>query len=206
MLPTLTALTHALRGLLEVLVRHGDAVRYRSAYTTQSLDLLLDLADPTGERAVLTRRQRVVFTPSAERVVRELVWGEGQQLGRYQARGADRIGVRPAGSRAAVLLRPHASRTRSGVVTMSSRRLIRHGFRASNEYCEALLERPAGPIRFTVLFPRTRPPRQAELVLAASETVLRTVPVRYRADGRAVLRCCLTRPRPAALYSLRWSW
>jgi hypothetical protein len=44
------------------------------------------------------------------------------------------------------------------------------------------------------------------LVLAATETVVRRLRIRYRADGRAVLRCRLRQPVPAAVYSIRWTW
>ena len=175
------------------------------AYETLWLELVLDLDDPRGERAVLTRRQRIRFHAGAV-VVRELVWGEGEQLARYTAQGARRLAVRPEGSRRAVLLDPDRRPVRGAEVTITSRRTIRDGFRRADEYCEAFLERPTGRVELTVVFPPARPPKRAQLVLATTEAVLRAVPVHYRPDGRAMLRCRLRRPDPAATYSLRWSW
>ena len=176
------------------------------AYETVSLALQLELQDARGERAVLRRRQRVRFLGDGGAVVRELLWGEGDQLVRYQARGARRIGVRSEGSKRAVLLDPDARPSPGDRLTIESRRTIRSGFRARQEYCEAFLERPTGSLELTVVFPPKRPPTTAQLVQAPSERVLRRLPVRFRADGRAVLRCRLRRPEPGTTYSLRWAW
>ena len=208
----LTALLHAAAALLRELRFAGAALGgslRRSwpamAYETLWLELVLDLRDGRGERAVLMRRQRIRFHAGAA-VVRELVWGEGEQLTRYTAQGARRLAVRPEGSRRAVLLDPDRRPMRGEEVTITSRRIIRDGFRGADEYCEAFLERPTGRVDLTVVFPPARPPKRAQLVLATTEAVLRTVPPHYRADGRAMLRCRLRRPDPAATYSLRWSW
>lgn len=91
-------------------------------------------------------------------------------------------------------------------LTITTRRSIRGGFRASEEYCEAFLERPTGRLDFTIRFPPTRSPRGARLVSAATEQTLRTIPVRYGADGRALLRCRIQKPAIGTMYSLRWSW
>ena len=91
-------------------------------------------------------------------------------------------------------------------LTIESRRIIRGGFRRRQEYCEAFLERPTGSLELTVLFPPNRPPSTARLVQAPSERVLRRLPVRFRADGRAVLRCRLRQPDVGTTYSLRWAW
>jgi hypothetical protein len=105
-----------------------------------------------------------------------------------------------------VLLDPDRRPARGDRLTISSRRTIRGGFGEREEYCEALLERPTGRLDFTVRFPRSRPPRQAMLVVAATEQVLRTLRRRYGPDGRAVLRCRLLKPAAGTTYSLRWVW
>ena len=176
------------------------------AYETISLDLSLVIEDAKGERATLTRRQRLRCDAGRPSLVRELVWGEGRQLVRYRAQGARRVGLRAEGSKRAVLLEPADATGARGSSVITSRRVIRGGFATAQEYCEAFLERPTERLRFAVLFPVTRPPRTAWLVLAAREEILRTVPVRYGADGRARLRCSLRAPLVGMTYSLRWTW
>jgi hypothetical protein len=207
--PLLEAVAHVareLRLIVSALRRRVRPVWPPMPYETLWLELVLDLDDPRGERAVLTRRQGVRFLSQGGAVVRELVWGEGEQLVRYHARGARRLAVRPEGSKRAVLLDPDRRPAVGDRLTIESRRTIRGGFRGRSEYCEAYLERPTGRVDLTIIFPAAHPPTRAQLVRATTETVLRLVPVRYRADGRAVLRCRLRHPDPATTYSLRWSW
>lgn len=146
-------LLSAAAGLLRELRLTGLAVggwlRPRSAavtYDTVGLDLVLTLADPAGDRAVLTRRQTVRFLTGDGEVLRELVWGDGEQLARHATRGVRRLFVRAEGSRQAVLLgfgrRPGRGERR----TITTRRTIAGGFRAPLEYCETFLERPTGQV------------------------------------------------------------
>jgi hypothetical protein len=199
------ALLRELRLALETLTRWRRRPP-TAAYETLSLALELELLDPRGERAVLRRRQRLRFLRDGAAIVRELVWGDGEQLVRYQAQGARRLGVRAEGSKRAVLLDPAAHPAAGDQLTITSRRTIRGGFLGRQEYCEVYLERPTGRLEFTIIFPATRPPLTAQLVRATTEAVVRQLPLRYRADGRAVVRCRLQRPDPATTYSVRWAW
>jgi hypothetical protein len=205
----LTALPAVLRELRLALATLLDHVGQRPAvepYETLWLALVLDLLDARGERAVLTRRQGIRLRRPDGAIVRELVWGEGEQLVRYTAAGAHRLGVRIEGSKRAVLLSPEHRPGPGDRLTITSRRTIRSGFRAAEEYCEAFLERPTGRLDLTVRFPVGRPPRDARLVLASTETVLRVLRVRFGPDGRARVHCRLAQPTTAAIYSLRWRW
>jgi hypothetical protein len=195
----------ALRAAAGVVVG-GHAEQAEGAYTTLWLALELDIADSQGERAVLTRRQRVHFLSADATLVRELVWGDGEQLVRYTARGAQRAGQRAEGSKHALLLLPHTPPTPGDRLTITSRRTIRGGFRQKDEYCEAYLERPTGRLDLVVRFPVNRPPRAASLVSTASMQVLRGLRPCHGPDGRAVLRCRVRQPAPRTTYSLRWSW
>jgi hypothetical protein len=205
-LKPVTALWQAVRPLVVAVRKHLRRPGTAGAYETVWLDLAFDIADPRGERVVLTRRQRVRLLRPGHVTVRELVWGEGEPLVRYQARGAQRVGERFEGSKRAVLLDLDAPSPAGNCVTITSRRTMRRAFLAAEEYCEAFLERPTGRLSFTVRFPATRPPRRARLVAATTEQVLRLVPLRYAADGRPVLRCRIQQPAIGTVYSLRWSW
>jgi hypothetical protein len=206
LLKALVCIVRQLRSLVAQALRRGRLKPPTRSYETLWLELVLDLEDVQGNRAVLSRCQRVRFLVPDGAVVRELVWGEGEQLVRYSARGARRVGVRPEGSKRAVLLDPDQRPAPGDQLTITSRRTIHGGFRQSNEFCEALLERPTGRLDFTVVFPLRRPPREACLVLAPTEQVLRTLRPRYGPDGRAVLRCRLQKPAVGVTYSLRWAW
>lgn len=206
LLGALATLLRELRLTAGILLPWLRRPRATAPYETTFLDLSLDLLDTHGQRAVLIRRQGIRVRRGDGLVVRELVWGEGDQLVRYRSAGAQRLTVRAEGSRRAVLLAPPQRPRPGDRLLIESRRTIRGGFRAAEEYCEVLLERPTGRLALTITFPNGRAPRQAVLVAAPTETLLRRLRVRYRPDGRAVLRCQLHQPATATLYSLRWTW
>jgi hypothetical protein len=192
----------ALRALArEVLPRRSGA-----AYENLLLELIWEIQDRRGLRAVLDRRQRIRFLRDEAEVVRELAWGEGEQLARYRVRGARRMLVRPEGSRQAVLLGLHRRLGRGDQLTLSTRRFIRAAFRDSTEYCETMLERPTRRVTLTVIFPRGRPPYEAHVTATPEERRSHALPIRFGADGRAFLRWSRKDPSVGHTYSLRWSW
>jgi hypothetical protein len=206
LLNAIPAVLRELRLAGVALLEHFGKKPTPGPYETLWLELTLDLTDAHGERAILTRRQTVRFHGLNSALVRELVWGEGDQLVRYTAVGARRLAVRAEGSKRAVLLSPDGRPRPGDRLTITSRRTIRGGFRGAEEYCEAMLERPTKRLRFTVVFPLGRPPKTSRLVLATTETMVRQFRPRYRADGRAVVHCQVQDPMPATVYSVRWSW
>jgi hypothetical protein len=138
--------------------------------------------------------------------VRDVVWGDGQLVARYTARGARRAGERFEGSKRAILLDPLAVAIPGSCTTITSRRTLRDAFLSVDEYCEGLVERSTGRLDLEVRFPPARPPRGARLVSAATERLVQLVPVRYGEDGRPLLRCRIRKPAIGIVYSLRWSW
>ena len=201
----LTALVRQLVELRTLLHRLLPAT-VPSGYENLSLDLVLDIRDREGRRAVLERRQRVHVLSDDAPIIRDPVWGEGRPLARYQVSGASRLQVRAEGSRQAVLLSTMPPLAKGGRATLRCRRLIRDGLRNRTEYCEALVERPTGRLTIKVLFPPTRPPREAYLVSTPEHGHQRTVRLRYGADGRPFLAWRLAKPAAYTLYSLCWRW
>jgi hypothetical protein len=176
------------------------------AYENLLIELVLDIRDRRGMRAVLERRQRVRFLAEEVDVVRELAWGDGEPFAHYRVRGATRLMVRPEGPKRAVLLGLQRRPTKDERVTLSSRRLIRGGFLEAREYWEVWFERPTRRVALTVIFPNRRPPHAVELVTLPRLAPPRRVPVRFAADGRAFVRWSETRLDLERTYSLRWSW
>lgn len=176
------------------------------SYVTERLDLVLDITDRRGRRAVLRRRHQVRFVVGESGVLHEPVWGEGESLVGYRSRGARRLGVRSEGQTRAVLLalaRPPAAGER---VTVTSRRTIRDGLLRNEEYLAAQLERPTDQVDLHVYFPRVRPPQAGYLVCMPAQGPPRRLPLRISRDGRPMLACQLRKPAHNRTYLLRWSW
>jgi hypothetical protein len=201
----LTALLAQVRAVLGALAPFRPVAPPLVDYENLRLDIVLDIADAGGRHAVLARRQLVRMLVPDTGVVRDLIWGNGNQLVRYRSRGATRLGVRPEGPKQVLLLGlPHRP-AKDERLLLQSRRTIHNALQESAEYCEMLVERPTRRLGMKVLFPRSRPPTAARLVTAQDASVQR-VPVRYGADGRPYLQWGCTAPRQDWTYSMRWSW
>jgi len=174
-------------------------------YENLRLDVVLDIADAHGRHAMLARRQLVRFLVADSGVVRDLIWGNGNQVARYSAHGANRLGLRPEGPLQVMLLGLPYRPVKGERVVLQSRRAIRGALQGSSEYCEMLVERPTRRLALKVLFPRSRPPTTASVVTSPDASVTR-VPVRYGADGRPFLQWGCTAPKQHRTYSLRWAW
>lgn len=190
-------------GVLVRLVRRDvPAVSYENL----ALEIVLDIQDPEGKRAILERRQQIRFLTADRVVVRDLVWGEGKTLARYHVTGARRLAVQPDGSHHAVLLDPTHHLGPGQQARITSRRVIAGGFLTATEYLEAMTERPTERLLLQVRFPAARPPREAFLVTTPVEPTSHRIALRYGRGGRPALTWRCTRPVAGQTYSLRWSW
>ena len=174
------------------------------SYENLFLDLTLDLRDAAGKRAMVVHKQRVRFLVEDAGVVMSPIWGEGDQLGRYELEGASRLGSRPEGPKQVQLLGLERSPTKNMAATIFGRRTIINGFTQEREYFEAVVDRPTKRLSIRVLFPRGRPPTEVYLTTPGASD--QKLPLRLGRDRRARIRWSQIAPSPQTVYSLRWSW
>lgn len=201
-----TGVISEVRRTVRALVQWRKESNPATSYITDNLELDLDIADDRGHKAVLTRRQRITFLVGESGVVREPVWGDGDALAHYRVDGAQRLGVRPEGMTRAVLLGLGGPATPGERATVTSRRTIRGGLLGTDEYLAAHLERPTGRLSLRVRFPRSRPPRTAQIVCLPAKGPPLRLAVRVGRDGRPVLSWRARNLADPCTYVLRWSW
>jgi hypothetical protein len=175
-------------------------------YENFSLDLALDIRDVAGRRAILHRHQRVRFLVRDVDVIRDLVWGDGNQVARYAVIGGRRLSVTKEGSKRVILLGLPRTRLTHRQAQMRSRRIIEGGLTSTTEYLETMVERPTGRLALKVQFPVGRPPKEAYLVTSPPEERVKKAPVRCAADGRAYVTWRQRKPDLFRTYGIRWSW
>ena len=176
------------------------------AYENTSLEMVVDIVDPRGHRAVLRRRLGVRFLRPDPGIIRELAWGDGKPLVWYTASGARKLSTEREGSKSVVLLSLDHRPKRGERTVVRSRRVLQDAFRRRLEYFEAFVERPTRRLSVKVVFPRTRPPREAHVVASPPGQTIRRLRVRYGREGRPFLFWRDQQPRLFTHYSLRWSW
>ncbi len=191
--------------LLEVITRIV-LKRLGPTYENLDLDVMVDIRDRRGRVAIVSRRQAVRFLTAGNGIIRDLVWGDGVAMARYVVDGAHRLSVQPEGSKKAVLLGLGRQAHRGEKVVVSSRRLIKGGFTARSEYYEMLAERPTQKMSMRIVFPASRPPREARIAALPPLERSRRVPVRYDKSGRPFLAWTALRPACFRIYGLQWSW
>jgi hypothetical protein len=177
-----------------------------ASYETLSLGITLEIMDARGRRAHLKREQEVRFLAEEAGVVRDLVWGDGDRLGRYRADGADMVDVRQEGLKQVVWLGLPNRPAKGERAMVRSTRTILNGFRRPSEYYEVEVERPTKLLGLTVSFPAARPPKEGYIV--ASPPVFATKPIRVRYDlgPRPYIQWKTANPRPFTKFRLNWTW
>lgn len=177
------------------------------SYENIRLSLELDILDPAGHRAQLTRVQHVSFNTSEAGVLRDLAWGDGEPIAGYRASGAKAVTRRTEGSMRVVWLalpeRPVAGQR----AKVRSTRTVVDGLLRRNEFLEARLERPTKRLTLSIVFPKQRPPLSARIdAVPSAGSRAQPVVARLRSDGRAVLRWSGREPKPNAAYRISWTW
>lgn len=175
-------------------------------YENDFIEEVLDLRDTYGRRALLTKRQRLRFRSVESAILRDGIWGNGEQFGRYQVTGARRVSTQQEGMRTTVLLAIEPRPTDGEPREVQMTRTIRDAFRDRTSFFDLMAERPTGHLSLRVMFPKSRPPTSAYLVEAPSETTLRRIRLRHTEDGRPFLSWRRSHPVPLTTYSLRWAW
>jgi hypothetical protein len=128
-----------LRGTLSSGKLFVGALASTVSYENLSLDVVFDIRDRRGRKAVVRRRQRVRFRVNDTGIIRDVVWGEGDPLWRYSVTGARRLGVRQEGSRRAVLLALARKPNRGDEALVSTCRMVRNPVPGTLGYAESYL-------------------------------------------------------------------
>ncbi len=175
------------------------------SYESLSLSYELDIRDLDGARARLTRDQEVLFLTSEAGVVRDLVWGDGEQSVGYRASGAEPMATRQEGMARVVWLGLQHSPRAGERAKVRTARTIVDGLGRDEEFLEVRVERPTKRLRLRVLFPEGRPPRSAILETSSNRHPRRSLVPRL-VGTRQRLSWSVTGARTFETYRLRWTW
>ena len=181
--------------------------RPKYSYENLLLDYKLAIEDERGHLARLSREQRVQFLTSEAGVVRDLVWGDGNQTVGYRASGAKPVERRREGMTQVVWLglpeRPVAGQE----ATVRSSRTVVDALTKRDEFLEVRVERPTRRLRLSVVFPSARPPTSAMVdAIPADSIPRRPLTLRLQRDRRAIVTWNSREVRPFTTYRIRWTW
>jgi hypothetical protein len=181
-----------LRGMYEIL-------RYESE---------LELVDPAGHLAIFRKRQRVRFLQDNIIAFQDYAWGDGDLFAGYHCAPGVAVDRYQDGDRWNILISLRATQSRGDVIDFRSERAVRDGFGQTEEWCQVEIRHATRQLRLSILFPATRPCRQASVHARKHNhtDVLEPAHIQRLPDGRQRVEWETHQVRHLEIYTLRWTW
>ena len=182
--------------------------RYRGMYEILDYDATLELLDPGGQEASLTRREVIRFLQDNVVAIHDHAWGDGQLFASYRCQPGVPVDFYKDGSKHNILISLRETKNKGDVVELRIERRIRGGFTDTEEWLETEIDHLMKGLQLSIVFPKTRPCRRATLsrrsraeIISLSQNHLALLP-----DGRQKLTWCTRTPKLHDRYTIKWVW
>lgn len=192
----------------DVLSRWWDERRYRGMYEILDYRSTLELLEPNGGEARLTRREVIRFLQDNVVGIHDHAWGDGQIFASYRCQPGVPVDFYEDGSKHNILISLRETKNRGDVVELWIERGIRGGFDNTEEWLETEIDHLMKKLQLSIIFPKSRPCRRATLsrrsraeVISLSQNHLALLP-----DGRQKLTWCTRTPKLHDRYTIKWGW
>lgn len=200
-----------LNGLLdasEFFTRLRDKLTYHGMYDILSYEAHLEIADPQGEWATLTRREVIRFRQDNVVAIHDHAWGDGELFAKYRCQPGLPVDIYQDGSKYNVLISLRETKNRGDVVDLWVERGIRNGLRKEHEWFETEIDHWTKELDLAIVFPRGRPCRRATLSRRSTEETSLLLPEHFAhlPDGRQKLTYNTARPKLHDRYTIKWIW
>ena len=194
--------------VLGLAARGWQRVRYRGMYEILEYDATLELLDPKGETAKLTRRQVVRFLQDNVVAIHDHAWGDGELFAEYSCRPGVPVDIYEDGAKHNVLISLRETRNRGEVVEFWIERVIKGGFTQPDEWLETEIDHWMKELKLSIIFPVDRHCKRATLTKRSTAKVALLPQDSYvlLPDGRQKLRWETVHPKLHDLYTIKWIW
>jgi hypothetical protein len=214
-----SALQHLTTGKLVLILRNlldlwelahqvRSKIGYHGMYEILSYDATLEILDPRGEKARLTRHEVIRFLQDNVVAIHDHAWGDGELFAQYHCQPGAPVDFYRDGSKHNVLISLRGSKNRGDVIDLWIERVIRQGFLERDEWLETEIDHWMEYLKLSIIFPQERPCRRATLTQrSSSETVaLEGRHFSILSDGRQKLTWETNHPKLHDLYTIKWRW
>jgi hypothetical protein len=180
----------------------------RGLYEILEYESNLELLDPTGATAKLTKRQRVKFLQDSVLAFQDYAWGDGETLATYECSPgivADRY---KEGDRWNILISLRKTKNSGDIEEFYMARTINQGFTSENEWNQVEVRHKTQRLRMCVVFPKERHCRSAQVVTRSQHTTQELGPKHLirLPDGRQQLTFETANIKHLEIYTLKWHW
>ena len=204
-------LVKALQGLVESWALLGelwDKLHYRGMYEILDYDATLEIMDPKGETAVLTRREMVRFLQDNVVAIHDHAWGNGALFAQYSCQPGVPVDFYRDGSKTNILISLRETKNRGDVVEFWIERVVKWGLVEEEEWLETEIDHQMKHLKLSVIFPLERPSRRATLSRRSTDKIIVLSQKHFALlpDGRQKLTWETNHPKLHDRYTIRWVW
>lgn len=174
-----------------------------SPYEILDYQGVLTLLDPEGRWVIFRRTQTVRFLQDEVSSILDHLWGDGISLAAYHHSAGQLAESIRDGDRRHLVIDLQRPMRRGETLVFEVERTAMVGFTEQNEWLETTIDHPIRQLGQQIIFPKARPCRRAELVVA--DLVIPLNPA-TGTDGRTTLRYSVPSPESHTPYLVRWRW
>lgn len=185
-----------------------DRLIYHGMYQILDYHSTLDLADATGEKATISRRQVIHFLQDNVVAIHDHAWGDGKLFAKYKCRPGVPVDFYQDGSKHNVLISLRETKNRGDVMEFLVERAIASGFLSSAEWLETEVDHLTSRLQLTIRFPKGRPCQRATLTRKNANKTAAVDEKHFKTlvSGRQELSLTINRPKLHECYTIKWDW
>jgi len=192
--------------LWDIITRLYDKFRYRGPYEILDYDSTLDIRDPKGVRAVLTRSEEIHFLQDNIVAIHDHAWGDGELFAKYQCQPGVPVDIYEDGSKYNILISLRETKNKGDTIQLWIERVIKRGFCEKEEWLETEVDHWMHKLKIAIIFPKDRPCRRATLTRRSTgySTLITQENFALLPDGRQKLTWSTNHPKLHDCYTIKW--
>ena len=204
----LTAILGSAQAVWDIATRIRDKAGYHGIYEILSYDAVLELQDPEGHEATLTRCEHIRFLQDNIIAVHDHAWGNGEIFAEYICQPGEPVDFYEDGSQWKILISLRETKNRGDVMEWWIQRVIKDGFTNEQEWLETEIDHWTKKLSLSIIFPQERCCRRAILTRRSTSLtkVLDQQHFSFLQDGRQQLSWSTNHPKLHDQYRIKWEW
>jgi hypothetical protein len=185
-----------------------DKIGYHGMFEILEYQATLEIMDPNGEEAVLTRQEVIRFLQDNVVAIYDVAWGDGEILADYQCQPGVPVDFYQDGSKYKILISLRETKNRGDVETFSRERSIKGGFLSKDEWLETEIDHWTEHLKLSIIFPHERLCQRATVTRRSTNETITLDRQHFStlSDGRQILTWQTSRPKLHDLYTIKWHW
>jgi len=194
--------------LLQSIKEYVKRTSPEGLYEILEYEFKLELLDPKGQSAYLTKHQRVKFLQDNVIAFEDYAWGDGNVLEEYKCTPGFEADRYREGERWNILISLRESKRRGDIEDFYIESKPKNALTKREEWCQVEMQHRTRSVKLAVVFPKKRHCIEAVVI---ERTRDRTIHLESRnfvtlADGRQLLTWETIEPRIFETYTIKWIW